>query len=76
MLGSILSMITTFSKFLIPILEILISVDFLLIIRNPFYPKKKRTKYYYFLIIIYSILIIYQIWGINEFEDKDQTMLS
>ena len=64
-------MLTTFSKFLIPILEIVISIDFLLIIRNPFYPKSKRMKYYYFVIIIYSILIIYQNWGINEFEDID-----
>ena len=68
-------MLTTFSKFQIPILEILISLDFLLIIRNPFFPKNKRMKYYYFVIIIYSVFIIYKIWGIDEFEVIDQTHL-
>ena len=68
-------MLTTFSKFQIPILEILISLDFLLIIRNPFFPKNKRMKYYYFVIIIYTVFIIYKIWGIDEFEVIDQTHL-
>jgi len=66
-------MLTTFSKYLIPILELIVSIDFLLIIRNPFYPKYKRIKYYYLVLLMFIILIIFRSLGINEFEDRDHT---
>jgi len=53
-----LTLLNKLSKSTIPILELVISADFLLMIRNPFYPKYKRMKYYYSALLVYSILTI------------------